>query len=164
MMTEKSNETETLKEETIEDKKADTELALIKKKNPFRKLKKIIKVPHYDVPPCPNCGSIRTGRFVKYHSSDNDDYITKTSLKNGEIIKFVEEVDPDHDLFCSDCGFTWSEYVPVKWISLDDVKTAKYERGTQPILEDMVAEEKEEKKHEKKGIFRSFIKFVGKPF
>ena len=146
-----------------EDKKAEEELALVKSRNPFRKLKKIIRVPHYDIPPCPYCGSIRTGRIVKYHSNDNDDYITKSALKNGEIIKFAEEVDPDHDLFCSDCGFTWSEYVPLKWISLDDVKKAKYDRGTQPILEDMAAEERDEKKHEKKGLFRSFIKFVGKP-
>lgn len=132
--------------------------------NPIRRFIGNIRVPCYRVPRCPRCGSRLTGRYLKYHSIDNDDYISKTSLKNGEFIRFVPEVDPDHNLFCSECGFSWSEYISVQWKKLKDIKEERRVYGTEQVLNDIVADEKSKEKAQKRGLFHTIGKFVGHPF
>lgn len=133
-----------------------------KKSNPLKQIRNKVKVPYYYIPPCPRCKSVRTGRLMKYHRTTNDEYINKASLKNGELIKFVPEVDPDHDLFCADCGFTWSEYISVQWYTQDQIDEEKRKRGTISQLDDVIKEEKEEEKNQKHGIVHSFAAFIGK--
>lgn len=147
-----------------------TDNAVIEKKdsrnrevmNPFRAIKKMIKFPHYCVPPCPRCGCTRTGRFIKFHSVNDDDYINAASLKNGEIIKFVPDVDPDHNLFCTKCGLKWSENVPVRWFTIEEIERVRRMTGCEEELTDLMAEQHEEKKHEKHGFFHLCARFVGK--
>lgn len=148
----------------VPNEQDDTEREVKVRENPIRNFIGGIKIPCYRVPPCPRCGSRLTGRYLKYHSIDNDDYISKTSLKNGELIRFVPEVDEDHNLFCSECGFTWSEYLSVQWKSIKDIKEERRVYGTEQALNDIISEEKSKEKEQKRGLFHSIGKFIGHPF
>lgn len=127
------------------------------------KLKRIIKVPYYYVPPCPECRSPRTGRFMKFHSSVNDKYSSKMSLKNGELINFTNRVDPNRQFFCLDCGCEWSEYSSIRWLTLEELDEEKKKRGTDELLDNFIENEHKEKEQPKKGgiILNAMKGFIG---
>ena len=131
------------------------------KQNIVEFLKNHIRLPYYFVPPCPVCGSERTGRYVKFHSTVSDEYTTKMSLKNGELTQFTDRIDPEKTFFCVDCGAEWSEYAGVRWLSINEINEEKKKRATDSLLNNFIANEKEEKKKDKKtgisGLIRGFI-------
>lgn len=132
------------------------------KKNLIDKIKSVIRIPYYYVPPCPICGSVRTGRYVRIHSVVNDEYSNKMSLKNGELTKFTNSVDPDKQFFCSSCGAEWSELSSIKWLSLAQIDEEKKKRETGGLLDELLNEEKEEKKNRKGGPMGKLITgFIG---
>lgn len=133
------------------------------KKDPVSRFKHIMRMPYYYVPPCPKCKSVRTGRFVKFHSSVNDKYSSKMSLKNGELIQFTNRVDPEKQFFCLDCGCEWSEYSPIRWLTLEEIDKEKKKRSTDELLDNFIQNEEEEKAKPKKGgvIFNAFRGFIG---
>lgn len=133
----------------------------MKKKNIFKKLRGIIRLPYYFVPACPVCGSERTGRYVKFRSEFDDRNASKTTLKNGELIAFTNKVDTEANFFCLDCGCEWSEYSPVKLLSLEEIDKEKKKRCTNEMLDALIESEQEEKAKKKKGIFSSIRGFIG---
>lgn len=128
----------------------------IKKYPPFiRKIRHIIHLPYTHVPECPACGSLMTGRFITMRKTYDYDWMIDDSLKRGEIIDFVTEVDPENRLFClnPDCGYTWTQPVEERWLNLDEIEEEKRERCTREMLlfrEQNGSEELRREKH--KGI------------
>lgn len=122
----------------------------------------IFKRPYYYVPPCPNCQSRKTGRYVKNPVVKQDKgYIFEESLKNGEI---VEETDivPVENAFCCDCGYEWSCYIETIWLTPQEILKQKRARGIEGLSEELENEKREERKKEPfaKKFFKSL--FFGK--
>ena len=162
-MTDKDKENNKGTEETVMTVTGYDSRKTAEKYNLFKKLKAKIRMPYYYVPPCPYCGSVRTGRFVEYRRDTQDQYTEKMSLKNGELIQFVAKIDPEASFFCADCGTTWSEYAPMKWFTMEEIEEEKKKRGTAAYYTETIEEEKDERKHRKGGpILRLFAKFIGK--
>ena len=70
---------------------------------------------YYYVPPCPECGSRRTGRFMK-RPRKNDWYVHAESLLHGEIIRFANS-EPIKNCFCLDCGNRWGQRISARLVS-----------------------------------------------
>ena len=110
---------------------------------------------YYDVPPCPKCGSYRTGRYIRYpRTKENAEYMIEQSLKHGEIIRFLEK-EPIKNAFCEDCGHRWSWSVKVNLVSQEYILKQIEKRKLQ---EDINQLEKEKKEKPKAGFFkRNFL-------
>ncbi len=103
------------------------------------------------VPPCPECGSKCTGRYVKMPISEKDrDYMERETLKYGEIIRFTPKI-PEKNMFCVDCDHKWHGIVETRRLSRMEIDREIEERGTYEAYIEVV-EEQEEKR--KKGFFR----------
>lgn len=102
------------------------------------KLKKIknmvFRYSYYNVPPCPLCGSPRTGRYVKTPAIDPE-YMYRKSLANGEIIKF-EKREPVKNCFCLDCGHEWGKTIFPSMLPADEIHEQKLRRGTIRMYEE----------------------------
>lgn len=81
---------------------------------------------YYRVPPCPECGSRKTGRYMKKPRSVEDMvYVQSQSLANGELIRFVPR-EPIKNCYCEDCGYEWGHTVHGEWLP-DSVIEAEIE-------------------------------------
>ena len=98
--------------------------------------RKIIRVPYVAVPECPACGSRKTGRFITNHKIYDCDWLINNSLKNGELIDFLDTIDPENALFCVDCGYTWTQPIIEKWITLKELDEEKSSRGVYSLLQE----------------------------
>ncbi len=100
----------------------------------LKKLLKKLPTIYYYVPPCPNCGSRRTGRFILQHCDTDTDWVVKESLKHGEIVGALPELPEKENCFCLECNHAW--YYPV-YASLRTrafVEEEKKERKTPFLL------------------------------
>ncbi len=118
----------------------------------------IIKKLYYMVPPCPNCGNFHTGRFFKKKKKQyENEWIVKEGLKNGEIMAEIDNIDPENNVFCMDCGFTWSCEVESLRLSSESIEKQKMMRGTNAILAAIEKGEEEEKQTKKPGLIRRYV-------
>lgn len=134
-----------------------------KLKSPLDILRSIIIVPYYYIPKCPNCGSGKTGRYIKM----GDDYQTRwsiiQSLKYGELVEPVPEV-LHNNVFCATCGYEWNEYVASKWVNLNYINKEKEKRETNVMLKQKIEEHNniEKENLKKKNIVgRTMSKYIG---
>lgn len=66
-----------------------------------------IPAVYYYVPPCPVCGSRKTGRYVRQPLTTGDMlYVERESLRNGELVRFAVHI-PEKNAYCDDCGHEW---------------------------------------------------------
>ncbi len=130
-------------------------------RDPMSAIKRIIPALYYDVPECPCCSSNRTGRFVKNAAllESTDEWMIKEALKSGEYVKPVNTI-PDDNLFCLNCGFTWSGEVPIKIMSRYTRDLIKNDRGIVE-LENAMKEEEREKRKSATGFINSIKRFIG---
>lgn len=121
---------------------------------------RLIHLVYYYVPPCPVCESRRTGKFFSRHmrAVDNE-YIVMTSLKNGEIATPIDELDPENQAFCLNCGYTWDGPISTKFFSLKRIEEEKRVRGTKEMYSEILSEKNEEEKEKK---FKTLRKFIGR--
>lgn len=125
-------------------------------------LKRIIKKPYYYVSPCPLCESEITGRFVPLHREVDTEWVIKESLKNGEIVNPIKDIE-EHNCFCAECDATWFEPISLKMFSLKKIEEEKDKRFTREILKGIEEEkEEEERLKQNNGITGMFTKFAGK--
>lgn len=98
----------------------------------------MFKIPHiyYYVPPCPRCGSRKTGRYVKTPYSGAG-YMKEHSLKNGELIRFCLE-EPIDNGFCASCGFEWPVRVETRFLPYQKIMEEQKVRGTQDAYEEIL--------------------------
>lgn len=100
---------------------------------------------HYEVPRCPICSSVRTGRYVKEFRSEDTTWTQKEGYKHGEYIIAVKDV-PYCNLFCLECGHNWPGDATFKLISSKTLKEKRMQRKTGILLQQQIEEEKKEKK------------------
>lgn len=87
-------------------------------------------VLYYFVPPCPECGGRKTGRYVRMPLTKLDTrYVMDESLKHGELIRMVEKV-PVSNAFCTECGAEWPEHIYAKMYPAWKVEKEKIIRNT----------------------------------
>ena len=85
---------------------------------------------YYYVPPCPECGSHITGRYVRRPLTKADiRYVKNESLSHGEIIRMADKV-PVVNAFCETCGHEWPEHVFARIVPGWMVEEEKTKRGT----------------------------------
>lgn len=124
----------------------------------IKTLYKLWPVFYYDVPKCPQCGKIITGRYVKTQNPSNTDWMITQSLKHGEIIVPVPEL-AEHNLVCFTCNHTWYESVPLRVISKYRQEEEKTKRCTREILRERYEQKRENGELEKKGNF--LTRYIG---
>ena len=115
-----------------------------------------IKKPYYYVSPCPNCGSFVTGRYIRAHKGDSNEWAIDDALKNGEIVEPIPEMG-SKNCFCLDCGYEWFDFVDMKWFSLDQIRKEKTLRHTREILTEHYNQQEEYKKTHKRNFLSRFI-------
>lgn len=93
-----------------------------------------IKKPHYYVPPCPECGSFCTGRYIRHPLVDAW-YVEEQSLKNAEIVRFVNK-EPVKNCFCVDCGHEWGKTIMMTFITKEELAEEHERRGTLAAYEE----------------------------
>ncbi len=95
-----------------------------------------IPVDYYYIPPCPECGSKRTGRYMREPSipflegRDGKEYTVKQCLKRGELVRFVPRRVPENNVFCADCGHEWKYDVRMSIVPRSRIEEEIRERGT----------------------------------
>ncbi len=123
---------------------------------------KIIWVPYYYVPPCPKCKSLLTGRFIKVHRDIENEWAMKEALRNGELVKPVEEIPDDYDSICFECDHMFYGPVELKIVPMSRIRKEKQLRGTNEILGCINDYYKENAKEPKRGLAKAVGKFIGK--
>ena len=91
--------------------------------------KLMLKKPHYYVPPCPECGSFCTGRYIR-HPIVEAWYVEEKSLKNAEIVRFVAK-EPIKNCFCVDCGYEWGKMIQLSFVTEEELEEERKRRGTE---------------------------------
>ena len=111
---------------------------------------------HY-VPPCPRCGSLKTGRFCYVtNTAFGVEKLVADNLKNGELSKvelgFGDELE--YKAYCEECGIRWMARIEELKLTEERVAKECKDRG---ISRDMYVKmrdfkkiTKKEKKEEKK--------------
>ena len=85
---------------------------------------------YYYVPPCPACGSRKTGRYVRKPLTAGDMRFVETeSLRNGELIRFASHV-PDKNAYCEDCGHEWECGISARLVPRGMIMEERAARGT----------------------------------
>lgn len=88
---------------------------------------------YYYVPPCPECGSNITGRYVRKPFTKADiRYVKNESLKHGEIIRMTEKV-PVANAFCETCGHEWPEHIYARIVPMWMAEEEKTKRRTRAM-------------------------------
>lgn len=123
-------------------------------------IKNIPIKPYYYVPPCPNCDSNFTGRFVRNHRNTERDWIINEALRHGELVKPMNDMPVYSNAFCLNCGNIWRANIKFILISADEMRKEKLKRGTAPILEERYEEIR--KRDENSNVFGFIGKFIGK--
>lgn len=112
----------------------------------FKKATDGIKRNYNYVPPCPCCGSVMTGRYVKQHKFPKDNaWILEESFKNGEIVALVPEIGED-TAFCFQCGYRWPARIQNVWLSRTEVNHERKIRNTDEIFESITDDGSDKKK------------------
>lgn len=110
------------------------------------------KYYHY-VPPCPRCGSHKTGRYVNVLMPNyGTEKIIAKCLKGGELIKITGDLSlPENNVYCEDCGAEWSTNIDTFLINKKQLEMQIKLRGiTQKIYKDMKNYKKIKKKTDAK--------------
>ena len=137
-------------------------------KNYLKEISRKIKIyPHYSVPPCPSCGSYRTGYFVRKSKNEkNNQFIIDSALKNGELVSLTTE-DGD-DFFCVDCDYTWPGILEMKLTNKETLERESELRGSGALWEE-IKKEREAKEEEaapkkKRSIFKKAVEKIRSKF
>lgn len=101
---------------------------------------------YYYVPPCPKCGSRRTGRYIRQpRLLDDELYTIRESLRNGELVRLAPSV-PDHNVYCEDCGYEWTAPVPLMLLTSREIANEREDRSTPARYQQFLEEHPRKKK------------------
>lgn len=112
---------------------------------------------YYYIPPCPVCGSRRTGRYVRRPFSGAG-YMMEKSLKAGELIRFRSK-EPEKNAYCEKCGHEWPCLVETKFLTKEEMLDEQEARGTIEPYE-QIQERKQMQNFESRGFLG---RLFGKP-
>lgn len=87
------------------------------------------------VPPCPACGSPRTGRYVRM-TRLTEEYSQLEALRYGEIIQPAgDRKHLEGELFCVSCGNIWRGKAEKRRLSSLELARERDLRGTTQLYE-----------------------------
>ena len=87
------------------------------------------------VPPCPACGSPRTGRYVRM-TPLTEEYTLLEALRYGEIIRPAgDRKHLEGDFFCVSCGNIWRGKAEKRRLSALEAARERKLRGTDELYE-----------------------------
>ena len=94
---------------------------------------------YYWVPPCPFCGSEKTGRFIFPMPFQKYQQLVD-SCRNGELVMFYDDLQ-DETAFCAECGYKWNAKIESRFLT-DAERDAERKKRDVDILykEDIVKE------------------------
>ena len=118
----------------------------------------VIKKPHYYVPPCPECGSYCTGRYIR-HPVVESWYVEEKSLKNAEIVRFVAK-EPVLNCFCVDCGHEWGKTITLTFITEEEMEEERERRGTKEAFEEIHELNRDMLKKKQKNPIRRITRWI----
>ena len=85
---------------------------------------------YYYVPPCPECGSRKTGRYMRQPLTAGDmRYVEKESLRNGELVRFAWRV-PVKNAYCEECGCEWESTISASMVTRERIMEEQAVRGS----------------------------------
>ena len=90
------------------------------------------RIPHiyYYVPPCPACGSRKTGRYVRQPLTAADIRFVETeSLRSGELVRLAARI-PEKNAYCEDCGHEWACSISARLLPQERIAEEQVTRGT----------------------------------
>jgi hypothetical protein len=90
------------------------------------------RIPHiyYYVPPCPACGSRKTGRYVRQPLTAGDmRFVEVESLRSGELIRFAPRI-PEKNVYCEDCGHEWACSIRASLMPRERIMEEQTARGS----------------------------------
>ncbi len=115
------------------------------------------------VPPCPVCGSPRTGRYVRL-TPLTEEYSQLEALRYGEIIQPAgDKKHLEGELFCVACGNIWRGKVQKRRMSSLELACERNVRGTAQLYEIACRNvgKDPEQKPKKKGLRKLFTFLTG---
>jgi len=116
-----------------------------------------VRHPYYYIPPCPKCGSRRTGRYIK--ETRGSQYIEEESLRHGEIVRFAMS-EPVKNAFCVDCDYTWGCTPQLKFWTTDRIQEEIEARTTEEAYQELKAYNRETEAGIKRSKGRGLIHFL----
>lgn len=116
---------------------------------------------HY-VPPCPRCGSLKTGRFYYVtNTAFGVEKVIAENLKYGELVRVVTGFgdELEYNAYCEDCDIKWMAKIEEYKLTDERITQECKDRGiSKETINNMVnikkiskAKKKEEKKAEKRN-------------
>lgn len=112
---------------------------------------------YYYIPPCPKCGSRRTGRYIR--ETRNSAMIEESSLRHGEIVRFAME-EPIKNAFCVDCGYTWGCTPELKFWPQSRIQEEIEERTTEEAYIELKEQNDSIRAAKNSGIGKSALRFI----
>lgn len=90
-----------------------------------------LKSRYMYVPPCPRCGSKKTGYIINSFDMIQQDLDTEKirRLLNGELVELNKFVSDEKTLFCNECLIQWRGEPTVRYLTYEEVEKEKEERG-----------------------------------
>jgi hypothetical protein len=90
------------------------------------------KVHYHRVPPCPKCGSKKTGRFLYVSNTRSGvEKVIGDCMAKGELVQLVPSLETVkyENAYCEDCGCEWHANIETFWLSKENIAKERYERG-----------------------------------
>lgn len=89
------------------------------------------KKQYFYVPPCPHCGSKKTGYVLNNFDTINVDIETEKikRLLNGELVELHNFISDEFTLFCDECGIEWHGQPEIKYLTMQEIEEQKMLRG-----------------------------------
>ncbi len=99
-----------------------------------------IKKKYTFVPPCPRCGSLKTGYKVFCQTEKECNEAIYKGLLNGELVEGTlnfNDIYGDTNLFCKSCGSRWFGKTEEKRLTFEEKMQERENRGiTDKIIEE----------------------------
>jgi hypothetical protein len=90
------------------------------------------KTHYHKVPPCPRCGSKKTGRFLYVSSiQGGTEKIVSNCMARGELVSIMPGLDATkyENAYCEDCGIEWHANIETLWLNQEQILKERCDRG-----------------------------------
>lgn len=92
---------------------------------------------YYDIPPCPECGSRRTGRYLRSSFFETENMkILEEGILCGEVVDLTTDPQKKHTAFCRDCGHEWHYEARASVIGKTERDRQRRERFSEKEIEE----------------------------
>jgi hypothetical protein len=89
------------------------------------------KTRYHYVPPCPRCGSKKTGRFIYMVNINNADKVISSRMIKGELVQIVTGISETkyENAYCDECGCEWHANIDILFLDKEKINKEMVARG-----------------------------------